>query len=75
MIETLQATAVIIGLVNGARLLETSRKGFFYFLGAVVVGILLGALHYFGLTIETGIIAALASSGLYRVAEKVGDGN
>jgi hypothetical protein len=70
--ENIQAIAVIVGLVNGARLLEVNRKGFYYFLGAVVAGVVFGAFHFFGLTIETGIVSALAGSGLYRVAQKVG---
>lgn len=75
--ENLQAMAVIIGLVNGVRLLKegTDTKnywGFILFTVAMGAGVLLGLLHYFGLTVETGIVVALASSGLYRVGEKVG---
>lgn len=71
--EYLEASAAIIGLVNGFRLLETNRKGFFYFLGGLAVGVVAGALHYFGLpSIEAGVITALAASGLYRVSQKVG---
>lgn len=71
--ENLQAMAVIIGIVNGMRLFqETDKRGFILFVIAVASGLLLGALHFFGLTIESGLVAALASSGLYRVGEKVG---
>lgn len=71
--ENLQALAVIIGVVNGVRLLkEKDRWGFIFFVVALVVGVGMGLVHYFGLTVETGIVAALASSGLYRVGEKVG---
>jgi uncharacterized membrane protein len=71
--DNLQAIAVIIGIVNGIRLLQAQNKwGFIFFCCAVGVGLILGALHFFGLSIETGLVAALASSGLYRVGEKVG---
>jgi len=69
----IQASAVIIGLVNGLRLFtDGDKKGALLFGAAVVAGILFGSLHFFGLTVETGIVAALASSGLYRVGEKIG---
>lgn len=77
--ENLQAAAVIIGIVNGFRLLKEGREstprnywGFALFVCALITGIVLGFFHYFGLTVETGIVAALASSGIYRVGEKVG---
>ncbi len=71
--ENLQAMAVIIGVVNGVRLFKQQDKyGFILFVIAVVIGVLLGSLRYFGLTVESGIVVGLASSGLYRVSEKVG---
>ncbi len=68
----LQAVAVLIGLVNGVRLFKENRESFVYFVLAVVVGLVFGFVGYFGLTVESGILAALASSGLYKVAQKVG---
>jgi hypothetical protein len=38
----------------------------------MVAGVLLGLFGLFGLDLETGIVAALASSGLYRIGEKIG---
>lgn len=71
--DNLQAVAVIIGLVNGVRLAQSEDKfGFVLFVIALTCGVVLGLLHLFGLTLETGIVAALASSGLYRLGEKVG---
>ena len=71
--ENLQAIAALIGLVNGGRLfLQADKTGFYLFCAAVVLGLLFGALQWFGLTLESGLIAALASSGLYQVAAKVG---
>ena len=70
-----QAVAVIIGLVNGVRLAfdttDKYRKGLIFFGVALVVGLLFGALGWFGLTPESGIVAALASSGLYRLTQIV----
>ena len=75
--ENLQAAAVIIGIVNGVRLIQEGQKtknywGFILFAVALIVGVVFGLLGYFGLTVQTGILAALASSGLYRVGEKFG---
>lgn len=71
--ENLIAGAVIVGVVNGVRLLkEQDRWGFILFAIALGVGVVLGLLNMFGLNVETGIVAALASSGLYRIGEKVG---
>lgn len=70
--ENVQAIAVIIGIVNGVQLFETNRKGFIYFVIALVTGIVLGLIGFFGLNLESGIVTALASSGLYKVAQKVG---
>lgn len=70
--ESVQAVAVIIGLVNGFRLLKEQDKwGFIFFCLALVAGLVLGFLGWFGLTPESGFVAALASSGLYRVAQVV----
>lgn len=71
--QTIQAGLVIVGVVNGIRLLqEKSYWGFIFFVCSLVVGIILGALHFFGLSIETGIVAGLGASGLYRLGEKFG---
>lgn len=78
-IGNIEAMAVIIGIVNGVRLLKEGMSsnpqnywGFILFCTALVTGITLGFLHMFGLNIETGIVVALGSSGVYRVGEKVG---
>lgn len=69
----IQAGLVIIGAVNGLRLLQAKNFwGFFYFVSALIIGVVLGVMGYFGLNIETGIVAGLGSSGLYRIGEKVG---
>lgn len=64
---------VIVGLVNGVRLLNAPQAtAFVLFILAVVLGLVFGLLHLFGLNVETGIIAGLASSGLYRLGQVVG---
>lgn len=77
--ENIEAIAVVIGLVNGIRLLKEGMEsnprnywGFVFFLIALFVGVGFGMLHLFGLTVESGLVVALASSGLYRVSEKIG---
>lgn len=71
--ENLEAMAVIVGLVNGIRLArEQDKWGLILFICAMVAGVLLGLFGLFGLDLETGIVAALASSGLYRIGEKIG---
>ena len=72
MNENIIAVAVIIGIVNGVKLASDKVTSFMAFLIALALGLLFGALHMFGLSVETGIIVALASSGLYKVASKVG---
>lgn len=71
--ENVEAIAAIIGLVNGFRLLEApDKKGFYYFAGAVVLGLVFGYMQWFGVAgIEQGLVVALASSGLYRVGQVV----
>ncbi len=77
--ENLEAIAVVIGIVNGFRLFKEGADstpktywGFAFFVIALVTGLVLGALGFFGLNIQSGIVVALASSGLYRGAEKFG---
>ena len=63
------ATAAIIGLINGVKLLELpDKKSFYYFLLAMLAGVLARAFGLLGLNLESGIFTALASSGLYKTA-------
>ena len=70
--EDLQAIAVIIGLVNGIKLFKENRESFIYFCVALGIGVSFGYLGFYGFTIESGIVSALASSGLYKIAQKAG---
>lgn len=68
------AAFVLIGLVNGIQFaLNAEWKSFVMFLTAVVCGTLFGALHWFGLpTAEIGLAVGISSSGVYKVAQKLG---
>jgi hypothetical protein len=69
----LVALAVIIGIVNGVSLLNAPQvTSFVKFLLALAFGLLFGIIGLFGLNIETGLIAGLASSGLYKLGQVVG---
>lgn len=73
--ENIVAGAVIIGIVNGLRLIPQKYllvDGFIAFLVGLGLGLVFGILGMFGLNVETGIITALGASGLYQVAKKVG---
>lgn len=71
--ENVNAIAAIVGLINGFRLIQLPDKtGFYLFCSAVIAGLVFGQLKWFGLSgLEAGLVAALASSGVYRVAEKI----
>lgn len=71
--EVVEASLVLIGLINGVKLFELEdKRSFYYFVGAVVLGVLFGVLHLFGVpSIEAGVILALQSSGLYKLAQVV----
>lgn len=74
------AMAVIIGIVNGIALFDQAYAGegqkprinsFVKFILAVALGILFGFLGWFGLTVQLGLVAALASSGLYKLTQNI----
>jgi len=71
------AVAAIIGIVKGIVSVlqvytEVDVNTVFGVLLALVIGIILGFFHVFGLTIETGIVSALVGTGTYQLAKKVG---
>lgn len=71
--DTIEAGLIIIGIVNGIKLFELpDKKSFIYFCIAVVIGIVFGALNLFGVAgVEAGLVIALSSSGLYKLAKVV----
>ena len=66
---------VLVGLVNGVQFLTTKQwDRFLFFLIAVVAGAVFGYLKWFELpSVEIGIAVGLGSSGVYKVAQKLGD--
>lgn len=71
--DNLLAISVIIGIVNGISLLNAPQiTSFVKFIIALVLGLIFGAVGLFGLNIETGIIVALSSSGLYKLTQNIG---
>lgn len=74
--ENITAVAVIIGVVRGITLGLAKTKfqatSLVSFVLALITGIVLGLLGYFGLNVQTGIISALVATGVYQTAKKVG---
>jgi prepilin signal peptidase PulO-like enzyme (type II secretory pathway) len=69
------AVAIIIGIVNGVTLLNAPQvTPFVKFLIALALGLLFGVIGLFGMNLETGIIAGLSSSGLYKLSQNIGGG-
>ena len=68
------ASFVLIGLVNGVQFaINREWDRFILFVVAVVAGVVAGYLKFFGLTgVEVGLAVGIASSGVYKVAQKVG---
>lgn len=68
------AAFVLIGLVNGLQLaLNREWKSFAMFCVAVGAGTVFGALQWFGLpSAEVGLAVGISSSGVYKVAQKLG---
>lgn len=71
--ENIIALGAVVGFVNGASLLyEKDYKGFVKFAVGVVVGALIGVLHYFGVArIEDGLLLGLSASGAYKALQVV----
>jgi len=72
--EQITSVAAIIGFINGLKLLENpDKRPFYYFLVAIVLGIVFGVFHIFGVSgVEEGLLVALASSGFYKLSTKIG---
>jgi hydrogenase/urease accessory protein HupE len=65
---------VLIGLVNGLQFaLDRNWRSFAMFCMAVIAGALFGLLGWFGLpSMEVGLAVGISSSGVYKVAQKLG---
>lgn len=67
------AVGLLIGLVNVIKMQFPEVKGFWAFLIALLGGILMGYLNWYGVKgLEQGVLIAFVSSGVYKVADKVG---
>lgn len=69
------ASFMLIGLVNGLQLaLNREFKSFAMFMTAVVAGGVFGVLGMFGLpSLEMGLAVGISSSGIYKIAQKIGN--
>ena len=68
------AAFVLIGLINGIQFaLDKNWASFAKFMAAVIAGGVFGTLKWFGLpSTEIGIAVGISSSGVYKVAQKIG---
>lgn len=68
------ASFVLIGFVNGFQFAARREwNRFFFFLVAVTAGAVFGFNQWFGLpSTEIGIAVGVSSSGVYKVAQKIG---
>jgi len=73
--EQINSVAAVIGFINGLKLLELKdKKPFFYFICALVLGVVFGYFKFFGISgIEEGLLVALASSGYYKLVSKLSE--
>ena len=68
--ENIMAVGLLIGFVNVVKMTFPEVKGFWAFLIALVGGILMGYLGWFGVTgIEQGILTAFVSSGVFKLSQ------
>lgn len=69
------ASFVIIGLVNGVQLAFNKEwASFAKFMVAVIAATAFGYFKLFGLEgIETGLQVGISSSGIYKLAQKIGN--
>lgn len=66
------AIATLIGIINLVQMQFPKINGVYALLLSVVLGLVGGLLHIFGLTAELGLAAGFAASGVYKVATKAG---
>ena len=68
--ENIMAVGLLIGLVNVIKMTFPEVKGFWAFLIALAGGVLMGYLHWFGVSgIEQGVLYAFVSSGAYKIVQ------
>jgi hypothetical protein len=65
--------ATIVGIINMVQMQFPQVKGIFALVLALVLGYIASVINLFpGLTWQMGVITALASSGIYKIASKMG---
>jgi hypothetical protein len=66
---------ILIGLVNGIQFaVNRDWRAFTLFLTAVISGAVFGYLGWFTIpSVEIGFALGISSSGVYKVAQKLGD--
>ncbi len=70
--EQVTLGAVIIGLVNAIKLQFPKIQGIYGIALAIIIG---GVMGYFGILapdVQTGVIIGIASSGVYKISQKIG---
>jgi hydrogenase/urease accessory protein HupE len=69
------ASFMLIGLVNGIQLaVDKDWASFARFMTAVLAGGLFGFLGWFNLpSLEIGLAVGISSSGVYKLAQKIGE--
>ena len=72
MEENVLAGAAIIGLINTVQIQFPQVRGLYGVGLALLLGVVAGYLGLFGLTVESGVVTALASSGVFKLAGKIG---
>lgn len=71
--ENILAIGLIVGFVNVIQIQFPQVKGLWAFLIALAVGLFMGYLHWYGVKgLEEGVLIAFVSSGVYKVATKMG---
>ena len=70
--EQITAGATIIGLINVIKMQFPEIKGIYAIGIALVLGILMGWFGFLVADVQGGIIAALISSGIYKLSQNMG---
>ena len=66
--EQIMAISLIVGFVNVVQMTFPQVKGLWAFLVALVMGLIIGQLKWFGVTgLEMGVLYAFVSSGIYKL--------
>ena len=70
--DEVTAGAALIGIVNAVKAQFPQVSGIYAICLAVVLGAIAGYLGLLDLTVQSGIVTGLASSGVYTIAKRAG---